>query len=105
MRLNGLAAATRDVALHLVITGRNESWHVGVEHGALHHSLSGALEVDPTATLSLPHLAFAALAGGNAALEELEQDGRATVQGDRTAVEHLLANLDRFRFGFPIVPP
>lgn len=105
VRLNGLAAATRDVALHLVITDRNESWHVGVEHGALHHSLSGALEVTPEATLSIAHLPFAALAGGNRTLRELEEEGDAHVTGDRSAVEHLVGNLDAFRFGFPIVTP
>ena len=95
----------RRSATLVVITDRNESWHVGVEHGALHHSRSGALDVTPEATLSLPHLAFAALAGGNQTLEDVEKSGETQVQGDRTAVEHLLKNLDKFRFGFPIVTP
>ncbi len=105
VRLNGPAAATRDVALRMVVTDRGEHWDVGVEHGALHHSLAGALDRAPEATLSLPYLAFAALAGGNQTLDELIAAGEADVDGDRAALDHLVANLDQFSFGFPIVTP
>lgn len=105
VRLNGPAAATRDVALRLVITDRGEHWDIGVEHGALHHSLAGALHRAPEATLSLPYLAFAALAGGNQSLPELVEAGEARVDGDRAALDQLLRNLDEFTFGFAIVTP
>ena len=87
------------------ITDRGEHWHVGVEHGALHHSLAGVLDKAPEATLSVPYLAFAALAGGNQTLDELLDAGEARIDGDRAALDHLVTNLDHFSFGFPIVTP
>ena len=105
VRLNGPAASTRDVALRLVITDRGERWDIGIGHGALHHSLAGVLERTPDATLSLPYPAFAALAGGNQTLEEVIDAGKAKVDGDRAALDHLTENLDHFSFGFPMVTP
>ena len=84
---------------------RRAAWDVGIENGALHHSLAGVLDRAPEATLSLPHLAFAALAGGNQTLDELIDAGEAKVAGDRASLDHLTENLDQFSFGFPIVTP
>ena len=105
VRLNGPAVAGRDVALRLVIADRGEHWDIGISHGALYHSLVGGIDTPPEATLTLPYLAFAALAGGNQSLTDVIDAGEAKVQGDRDALDHLVENLDHFSFGFPIVTP
>ena len=63
------------------------------------------MDVTPEATLSLPYLSFAALAGGNQTLAALIESSDATIDGSRDAVDHLTENLDQFSFGFPIVTP
>jgi alkyl sulfatase BDS1-like metallo-beta-lactamase superfamily hydrolase len=92
------------VSFTLAITDRDETWAVGVSHGALHHRL-GASAGEDAPELAIDHLPFATLAGGDVALEQLIADGEARVEGDRTALIAFFDGLDQFNFGFPIVTP
>ncbi|MEW6269263.1 MAG: alkyl sulfatase dimerization domain-containing protein [Thermodesulfobacteriota bacterium] len=104
VRLDGEAIGARRVELTLDVTDRGEVHAVGVQDGTLHH-VPGRRADDPDAALSLTHAALVALALGSASLADLEARGELAVAGDREALETLLAALDAFSLGFPIVEP
>jgi alkyl sulfatase BDS1-like metallo-beta-lactamase superfamily hydrolase len=108
VRLNGPAAGERRLSFTLVVRARDghpeETWAVGVEHGALHH-VAGRPAQDPDATLAITHHGLVGLVAGSTTLEELLADGQASVEGDRRALEALAGDLDTFSMGFPLVTP
>jgi len=104
VRLHGERAAGLRLTFTVHVRDREETHLLGVAHGALHRVEGRAAEA-PDARLSLEHAALAELALGLAGLEPLEEAGRLQVEGDREALVSLLACLERFRLGFPIVTP
>jgi alkyl sulfatase BDS1-like metallo-beta-lactamase superfamily hydrolase len=104
VRLNGDAAAARPIELTLRISDRDEVHAVGIKDGALHHT-AGRAATAADATVALSHAALLGLVMGKASLAELEAAGSVSIDGDRSALEHLLALLDTFDFWFAIVEP
>ena len=104
VRLDGEAAAGKRIELTLRITDRDEVHAVGIKDGALHHT-AGRPAADAHATVALTRAALLALAMGTTALADLESSGVVAIDGDRTAIEGLLAALDTFTFWFPIAEP
>jgi alkyl sulfatase BDS1-like metallo-beta-lactamase superfamily hydrolase len=104
VRLNGPAAADRHLRFNVTVTDRGETWHLGVENGAL-HSIRGRHLADVDASVDLTHAALVALAQGTATLDELRAQHGVTVEGDDQAVESLLGLLETFDFWFELVAP
>lgn len=111
VRIDGLAAAERTWAFAVEVTGRDERWTVGVDHGALHatplsaQATAGRRPRVETFAVRATHEALAALVFGHRSLHELEDGGDLTVTGARDDLEALLAVLDTFTLMFPIVTP
>jgi alkyl sulfatase BDS1-like metallo-beta-lactamase superfamily hydrolase len=112
VRLDGPAVADLALTLDLTVTDRSERWRVGLAHGALHHTRldtgppSGTTRRPPApVALTLDHAALAALVRSDAELDDLVAEGRATLEGDATVLQTVLANLDEFEFWFDIVTP
>jgi alkyl sulfatase BDS1-like metallo-beta-lactamase superfamily hydrolase len=104
VRLNGPAAAAHTLHLNLIVTDRDELWHVGVEHGAL-HTIEGRHVDGADATVSLPYGALRAVGEGTASLDDLIAAGEISVEGDVQAFHTLLGLLDEFELWFDIVTP
>ena len=104
VRLNGPAAAAHTLHLNLVVTDRDELWHVGLEHGAL-HTIEGRHVAGADATISLPYGALRVVSEGTGALDDLIAAGEISVEGDTDAIRTLLGLLDEFEFWFDIVTP
>ena len=104
VRLDGDRAGGASLDLTFRVTDRDELHAVGIRDGALHH-VRGRAARDSQATVALPHDALLALATGTKSLADLEASGAVAIDGDRAALETLLALLDTFRFWFPIVEP
>ncbi len=106
VRLRGLEASAHSLRFTVVVPERDESWLLGVEHGALHHVRTVAnRDADVDATVTSTHAALAALARGSGALDELVADGSLTIDGDADAFARLVDLLDSFAFWFPIIEP
>jgi alkyl sulfatase BDS1-like metallo-beta-lactamase superfamily hydrolase len=104
VRLNGPEAAAADpIAFDLVVSDRDEAWHVGVEHGVLH--VASRRDVAATATLTCDWPCLVAIATGNDTVEAARAERRADVAGDPSTVARFFALLDSFEFWFDIVTP
>jgi alkyl sulfatase BDS1-like metallo-beta-lactamase superfamily hydrolase len=104
VRVDGPAAAGRDLTVNLTIADRDEHHVVGLRHGTIHH-VDGRHAPDPDATLTVSHLTFAALASGNRPLDEVIHAGDGSMDGDVESLRSLFSLLETFEFGFPIVTP
>jgi alkyl sulfatase BDS1-like metallo-beta-lactamase superfamily hydrolase len=104
VRLDGPAAGDTSLRVNLVVSDRDERHVVGLERGTLHH-VAGRLDDEADVTITLPHLAFVALASGRVELDELVAGGEVEIDGRREALDTLLGLLQRFEFGFPMVTP
>ncbi|MBS1839199.1 MAG: MBL fold metallo-hydrolase [Actinobacteria bacterium] len=112
VHLDGPAAAEERLAFTLEVrdaspdggaAGCGEVHAVGVANGALHHAV-GAPHPEATLHVSTTHAALvAAISAGR--LEQLDEDGRATLDGDRSVLVRLSDLLDSFELFFPIVTP
>jgi alkyl sulfatase BDS1-like metallo-beta-lactamase superfamily hydrolase len=111
VRIDGLAAAERRLAIDLTATDRGERWRVGIERGALHGiRLEGDPEGLPEADVAIEaeHAPLAQLLFSTTPVAELGtlvEAGSLAVTGDRAALEAFLATLDSFTLMFPIVTP
>ena len=83
--------------LDLVVTDRDETWPVGLEHGALHARRDRPSTTTPTSAVAAIHAGLAALARGPQSLEDLEAEGAVAVSGDRAALVELLGCLTSSR--------
>jgi alkyl sulfatase BDS1-like metallo-beta-lactamase superfamily hydrolase len=106
VRINGPAWDGQARRFDLTVTDRGERWAVGIENAAL-NATGGRHHVEPPADAGvvLDHGALAALVTGGRTLDDLVASGEATTTGDRAAFDALLAVLDDFDMGFPIVTP
>ena len=107
VRLDGDTAAGRTIELTLRVTDRDEVHAIGIRDGALHHT-AGRPAARADATVALSHAALLALAMGTspiAALAALEATADVRIEGERAALEDLLALLDTFTFWFAIAEP
>ncbi len=104
VRLDGPAAAGRQLDLTLRVVDRGEVHAVGLANGALHHT-AGRAATDPDATVSLEWAELVALANGGATLDALLERDAVRIEGRREAVDELLSLLVRFELWFPIVTP
>jgi alkyl sulfatase BDS1-like metallo-beta-lactamase superfamily hydrolase len=104
VRLDGEAAAGRTIELTLRVTDRDEVHAVGIRDGALHHT-AGRPAARADATVALSHAALLALAMGTSPLAALEATAEVRIEGERGALEDLLALLDTFTFWFAIAEP
>ena len=106
VRLRGLDAAPHSLRFTVTVPDRDESWLLGLEHGALHHVPTVPdRDADVDATVTTSHAALAALARGTGDLDALVADGTVTIDGDAAAFAQLLGDLDTFAFWFPIIEP
>jgi alkyl sulfatase BDS1-like metallo-beta-lactamase superfamily hydrolase len=104
VRLDGPAAGDTVVRVNLVVRDRDERHVVVLQRGTIHH-LPDRLDEHADVTVTLPHLALAALASGSSDLSTLVDTGDVRLDGRRDALETFLSLLERFEFGFPIVTP
>jgi alkyl sulfatase BDS1-like metallo-beta-lactamase superfamily hydrolase len=104
VRLDGPAAGDTALRVNVVVSDRDERHVVGLERGTLHH-VAGRLDDEADVTITLPHLAFAALASGRGDLDELVARREVEIDGRREALDTLLGLLEDFEFGFPMVTP
>jgi alkyl sulfatase BDS1-like metallo-beta-lactamase superfamily hydrolase len=104
VRLNGerAAGAAVVVALHSAESGEHRT--VWLEHAVLHHR-EGDAGLSPDLVVTAGHAQLVALLFGFTALDRAVADGDATIAGDPSRLEALLALLDRFDPNFAIVTP
>jgi alkyl sulfatase BDS1-like metallo-beta-lactamase superfamily hydrolase len=104
VRVNGPAAAEHHLRFNVTVTDRDELWHVGLVHGALHALARRHLDI-ADAHLALDHATLAAIAQGAVDLADLRADGRLQIDGDADAVETFVGLLESFEFWFNLVTP
>jgi alkyl sulfatase BDS1-like metallo-beta-lactamase superfamily hydrolase len=104
VRVNGPAAAEHHLRFNVTVTDRDELWHVGLVHGALHALAGRHLDI-ADAHLALDHATLAAIAQGAVDLADLRADGRLQIDGDADAVETFVGLLESFEFWFNLVTP
>jgi alkyl sulfatase BDS1-like metallo-beta-lactamase superfamily hydrolase len=104
VRLNGerAAGAAVVVALHSAESGEHRT--VWLEHAVLHHR-EGDAGLSPDLVVTAGHAQLVALLFGFTPLDRAVADGDATIAGDPSRLEALLALLDRFDPNFAIVTP
>jgi alkyl sulfatase BDS1-like metallo-beta-lactamase superfamily hydrolase len=105
VRLNPERAGEQTLALQLVFPGVKERHLLTLRNGVLLHEPAPAApgRVDATVTLERP--AFYDVVLGRARLAEKLAAKEAIVSGDAGALDRLVALLDTFDGGFPIVTP
>jgi alkyl sulfatase BDS1-like metallo-beta-lactamase superfamily hydrolase len=103
MRLNGAAAGDRRSTIVCVLPDIDETWTLMLRHGTLSHRSGADAEADATVTIKRADLNRVIL--GEVKLEELIEDGTATLDGDAQRLHELLGLLDEFEFWFNIVTP
>ncbi len=104
VRLNGPAAAAgAPIAFDLVITDRDEQWHIGVEHGVLH--AVARRDDAATATLTCAWPALVAVATSATTVASARDEGQLVTDGADEAIERFFSLLDTFEFWFDIVTP
>ncbi len=104
VRLNGLRAGTREIALNLHFTDTDERFLLSLENAVLHH-LSGRKSENAAASLTLTQAALAQVLVGQATARQQIEEGHIAVEGDKSAFIELMELLDFFDFWFEIVMP
>ena len=103
MRLNGAKAGDRRLTLDCVLPDTGETWTLLLRHGTLNHRRGPDPAPDATLTINRADLNNVILRA--VGIEQLLQDGVATVDGDPGELRALLELLDDFEFWFNIVTP
>ncbi len=105
IRLNGpKAAQSGDFKFNWVFSDPAETHVVTVRAGALTHRKGDAAS-DATATLRLARATLDAITLGQTTFDKAMSDGSIRINGDRSAVTKLFADLDDFPIFFNIVTP
>jgi alkyl sulfatase BDS1-like metallo-beta-lactamase superfamily hydrolase len=103
VRLNGPAAAERDLTLGLRLPDVDEEWTLLVRNGTLSHRSGIADYADVVVTMTRPDLDEVIF--GSTQVAGLVASGRAEIAGDASVLEHFVGLLDTFEFWFNIVTP
>ena len=103
VRLNGPAAAERDLTLGLHLTDSDAEWTLLVRNGTLSHRPGAAEGADAVVAISRACLNEVIL--GTADVSALVSAGDATITGDPAALARFVGLLDDFEFWFDIVTP
>lgn len=89
--------------INVVVTDLDERWVLELSNRTL-HAVAGS-RADADVTVSLGRADLMALTSEQLGLEAAISEGRVTLEGDRSALEVLLDNLETFMSMFPIVEP
>ena len=103
-RVDGPRARTANIVINWQFTDTGESLASTLEHGAL-TSITGKTAPNAVTTVATTRPVFERVILGQRTLADAEQHGEITTIGDAKAVSDLLALLDDFEPGFPIVEP
>ncbi|HWE53229.1 MAG TPA: alkyl sulfatase dimerization domain-containing protein [Bryobacteraceae bacterium] len=103
-RVNGPRAGTSHIVMNWKFTDSRESIASNLEHGALTAVLN---KTDPaaTATVTTTRPVFEAIILGQRPLAESLRNNAVSVTGDAAQLTTLMALLDSFEAGFPIIEP
>ncbi|GAA1805292.1 alkyl/aryl-sulfatase [Agromyces neolithicus] len=107
IKLNGAKAGTRTATIAWIITDESDSalqYLLELRNGVLVYT-AGKAATAPDATVSSTKAAVAAALFSGRPIEDLVSAGDLSIDGDRSAVEHLFALLDDFPLWFNIVQP
>jgi len=104
MRLSGPKAADQKITLNLDFTDTREKYVLSLSNGALSHTPEAqAAEAD--ATITMTRAALNQILLGKTNLDKEVSSGNVKVEGNKEALDQLLALLDKFDFWFNIVTP
>ena len=104
VRLNGPAAAGKQVTVNWRFTDLGEDHVLGLENSALHH-VPGRHAEDAAATVTLTKSALGQVMAGATTFPDEVAAGSIGLDGDVDALIELFGCLDRFPTWFPIVTP
>lgn len=104
VRLNGPKAAGTNLALNFVFPDAGEKINATVGNGVLNY-VAGETNAGADATVTLSRDHWNNLFAGLTTLENLQEDGHVSVDGDKGALKQLFGLLDNFEIFFNIVEP
>ena len=104
VRLNGPAAAGRNIILNFSFTDSGDQYVVDVSNGVLHH-WAGRQRETADATIRLGRNGLIALILLGRSVQSLSESGIIEIDGDQAVLEELVSLLDDFEFWFDIVTP
>ncbi len=102
--LNGPDAAGKDLKINLVLTDKQESHVLWIEHAVLHHKKAPPAG-DADATLALTHEMFVRIVSGAAGAKDLLLSDDVKVTGSRVDLGRFFGLLDKAPGTFAIVTP
>lgn len=108
MRFKGTEASEYKFNFNLFLTDTEEWLGLVLSNGTLHPRMNSKLKKNVTATITAPRQVIMALSttgAGEGMLDKLIERGTLKIDGDRTAFEKLLNNLDSFDPWFNIIEP
>jgi len=103
-RIDGPRAGTAKIVINWRFTDTGESLASTLEHGAL-TTIAGKTAADAVATVTAPRPVLEAVILGQRTLADALQRSDITISGNASRVSDLMALLDDFEAGFPIVEP
>jgi alkyl sulfatase BDS1-like metallo-beta-lactamase superfamily hydrolase len=102
--LNGPDAAGKDLKINLVLTDKQESHVLWIEHAVLHHKKAPPAP-DANATLALTHEMFVRIVSGTAGAKDLLLSDDVKVTGSRVDLGRFFGLLDKAPGTFAVVTP
>jgi len=103
VRLNGPAAAGKDISLNLNFTDLDKHYNLRVQNGVLNYRDTPASDADASMTLSMSTLLDVQM--GQGTLEQKIKAGDVKLEGQPKAFADFMGLLDTFTFWFNIVTP
>lgn len=103
-RLNADLAAGMTAVINWEFTDTGERLALTLENAAMTHVIGKAAPA-PTLSVEMPRSLFEQVLLGVEPLDAAMRQGRVTSSGDVTALSRLMAMLDEFDAGFPLVEP
>ena len=103
VRLNGPAAAGKDISLNLNFTDLEKHYNLRVQNGVLNYRDTPASDADASMTLSMSTLLDVQM--GQGTLEQKIKAGEVKLEGQPKAFADFMGLLDTFTFWFNIVTP
>lgn len=104
VRLNGPAAAGKELVINFRFRDTDEDYLVTLVNSVLHHDVSRQSD-DADATVTLTREGLLAMTMLGVPVTALEKTGAINIDGAATAVQDLVGLLDTFEFWFNIVTP